>query len=49
MPLGNDRFREQVEAAQGRKAAQQRRGRPEGAPAIAPLPKQMGLELQERL
>lgn len=45
LPLGNDRFREQVEAALGRKVAQRQRGRPEGAPANAPLTGQMGLEL----
>ena len=45
LPLGNGRFREQVEAALGRKVAQRRRGRPEGTPANVPLTGQMGLEL----
>jgi len=34
LPLGNDRFREQVEAALGGKVAQRRKGRPEGAPLM---------------
>lgn len=45
LPLGNDRFREQVEAALGRRVALRRRGRPKGAPMNALLPGQMGLEL----
>lgn len=45
LPLGNDRFREQVEAALGRRFMSKRRGRPEGGPANAALPGQMGLEL----
>jgi hypothetical protein len=45
LPLGNDRFREQVEAALGRRVSQQRRGRREGTPTNTPLPGQRGLDL----
>lgn len=45
LPLGNDRFREQVEAALGRRMGLRPRGRREGEPSSAPLPGQMGLDL----
>lgn len=45
LPLGNDRFREQAEAALGRGVGLRRQGRAEGAPSNAPQPGQMGLEL----
>jgi putative transposase len=35
-PMGNDRFRSQVEAALGRRVGQGHRGRPRQAPAPAP-------------
>ncbi|MEZ5617335.1 MAG: transposase [Rhodocyclaceae bacterium] len=45
LPLGNDRFREQVEAVLGRRMTLGRRGRAESAPVNAPMAGQMGLEL----
>ena len=46
LPLGNDRFREQVEAALGRRVTLRRRGRQERTSSNAPLPGQMGLDLE---
>jgi putative transposase len=45
LPLGSERFREQVEAALGRRIGMKRRGRRENEPMVAPLPGQMGLDL----
>lgn len=44
LPLGSERFREQVEDALGRRVGLKRRGRRQGNPTV-PLPGQMGLDL----
>ncbi|MBU1214986.1 MAG: transposase [Gammaproteobacteria bacterium] len=45
LPLGNDRFREQVESALGRRVGLLPRGRREAEPSNKVLPGQMGLDL----
>lgn len=45
LPLGSDRFREQVEAALGRRVGLRQRGRRESEPSNKPLPGQLGLDL----
>jgi putative transposase len=45
LPLGSDRFREQVEAAIGRRVGLRPRGRREVEPSNAVLPGQMGFDL----
>jgi len=45
LPLGSDRFKEQVEAALGRRVGLRPRGRREAEPSNAVLPGQMGLDL----
>lgn len=45
LPLGSERFREQVEAALGRRIGLRPRGRREAEPLNAVLPGQMGLDL----
>jgi putative transposase len=45
LPLGSDRFREQVEAALGRRVGLRQRGRREIEPSNKPLPGQLGLDL----
>lgn len=45
LPLGSERFREQVEAVLGRRVGLRSRGRREAEPATAPLPGQLGLDL----
>ena len=45
LPLGSERFREQVEAALGRKVGLQQRGRREAGGSGVLLPGQLGLEL----
>jgi putative transposase len=45
LTLGSDRFREQVEAALGRRVGLRQRGRREIEPSNMPLPGQLGLDL----
>jgi hypothetical protein len=45
LPLGSERFREQVEAALGRRVGLRPRGRREAEPTNPVLPGQMGLDL----
>jgi putative transposase len=45
LPLGSDRFREQVEAALGRRVGLRPRGRRKVEPSNAVLPGQMGFDL----
>ena len=45
LPVGSERFREQIEAALGRRVGMKRRGRPEAETMAAPLPGQMGLDI----
>ena len=45
LPLGNDRFREQVAAVLGRRVEMGKRGRRSGERNDAPLPGQLGLNL----
>jgi hypothetical protein len=45
LPLGSERFREQVEAALGRRVGLRSRGRREAEPSNAVMPGQMGLDL----
>jgi hypothetical protein len=44
LPLGSDRFREQVEAALGRRVGLRMRGRRETELSTKPLPGQLGLD-----